>query len=348
MSEYLKNKVLEKCNNIISNVDNNATYDTNIILNCNIHGNYIKTVKQILYKNPKCPECVRLIKNKKLSDIGKTKVGELNNFYGRKHSKETKQKLSDAWNGDTSERRKKISNTVKSKEYQEKLKRSKQLTYGDANYVNSKKMRKTKLEDLHTFEIKNNVTKITTIIDLYGYKWQNLKNIEIVKYKGVNFIHNYDIDKIKKYSKDVLIVPKSGMSLIEKDLVIFIKTFYNNEVKENARKPIYPKELDIWLPDLKLAIEYNGNFWHSIENGCPKDFHLMKSLLCREKGIRLIHIYEFEDLDKQKQLLKSLILGIDLYNKNDFNKNNFIEPIPKLYKNITNKGTVYSIGPVSE
>ena len=32
---------------------------------------------------------------KKLSDIGKTKVGKLNNFYGRKHSEETKKKIGD-------------------------------------------------------------------------------------------------------------------------------------------------------------------------------------------------------------------------------------------------------------
>lgn len=45
-------------------------------------------------------------------------------------------------------------------------------------------------------------------------------------------------------------------------------------------------------------------------------------------------------------ILKDLILGIDHYDKTDFNKNNFICPIPKFYKNKTNKGTVYSIGPI--
>ena len=44
--------------------------------------------------------------------------------------------------------------------------------------------------------------------------------------------------------------------------------------------------------------------------------------------------------------VKSSILGKDIYPKLDFNKNNFIMPIPKLYKNKTNKGTVYSVGPI--
>ena len=72
----------------------------------------------------------------------------------------------------------------------------------------------------------------------------------------------------------------------------------------------------------------------------------MKSLLCREKNIRLIHIYEFEDIEEQKQLLKNLILGIDNYPKNDFNKNNLIENIPEpeiIYKD---RYTIYGAGPL--
>lgn len=72
---------------------------------------------------------------------------------------------------------------------------------------------------------------------------------------------------------------------------------------------------------------------------------LKKSLLCREKNIRLIHIYEFEDLNEQLKLLKSLILGEDIYNKEDFNKNNLIINVPKpeiVYKD--DNYTVYGAG----
>ena len=82
-----------------------------------------------------------------------------------------------------------------------------------------------------------------------------------------------------------------------------------------------------------------------MENGTPIDYHLMKSLLCRENGIRLVHIYDFEDLIIQKQLLKDLILGIDNYPKDDFNKNNLINTIPEpqmIYHDC--KITVYGAG----
>ena len=73
----------------------------------------------------------------------------------------------------------------------------------------------------------------------------------------------------------------------------------------------------------------------------------MKSLLCREKNIRLIHIYEFEDLDQQIKLLQDLILGQDNYPKEDFNKNNLIDSIPKpeiIYQ--SDRYTIYGAGPL--
>ena len=120
---------------------------------------------------------------------------------------------------------------------------------------------------------------------------------------------------------------KSEMTIINA-----IKSIYSDDVlRDVKRKPyIYPYELDIVIPDLNIAIEYNGCYFHSInKGGKSKDYHLMKSLLCREKGIRLIHIYEFEDLDEQIELLKSLILGEDKYPKDDFNKNNLLDNIPE-------------------
>ena len=60
-----------------------------------------------------------------------------------------------------------------------------------------------------------------------------------------------------------------------------------------------------------------------------KDYHLSKSLLCRKKSIRLIHIYESESFKEQTELAINLLNGIDNYVKNDFNKNNLIDAIPE-------------------
>ena len=60
------------------------------------------------------------------------------------------------------------------------------------------------------------------------------------------------------------------------------------------RDIIAPQELDIYIPDTKTAIEYNGIYWHSNQILEDMYFHQNKSLKCYNKGIRLIHIFEHE------------------------------------------------------
>ena len=80
------------------------------------------------------------------------------------------------------------------------------------------------------------------------------------------------------------------------------------KIKTNDRTIIPPKELDIFIPDHKLAIELNGLYWHSELQGKDKYYHLNKTLECEKIGIQLIHIFEDEWIDKQ-DIVKSIIKG---------------------------------------
>jgi hypothetical protein len=71
---------------------------------------------------------------------------------------------------------------------------------------------------------------------------------------------------------------------------IFQELFKNSTVLYNTRKIITPFELDVYLPDFKLAIEYNGFGWHSSEESKARD--LIKLKKCQEKQIQLIIIKE--------------------------------------------------------
>lgn len=55
-------------------------------------------------------------------------------------------------------------------------------------------------------------------------------------------------------------------------------------------------ELDIYIPSHKVAIEYNGLYWHS-ELFKSYNFHKNKYDVCTSKGIRLIQIFEHEWLN---------------------------------------------------
>ena len=185
-------------------------------------------------------------------------------------------------------------------------------------------IKKNRLIRLEKFCKTNNCTRKSDLIEEYGTGWYQANIVDLIKYSGILFVKNDDISKIIDYAKNT----NTYVSNKEKELLSFIKNFYFDEIITNTRNIIHPMELDIYLPKLNLAIEYNGLYWHSIERGVSQDYHLRKSLRCRNKNIRLIHIYEFENFEEQKQLLKSLIEGQDNYPKNDFNKNNLIDTIP--------------------
>ena len=94
----------------------------------------------------------------------------------------------------------------------------------------------------------------------------------------------------------------------EESLYTFIQSIYKGPILRHDRTLISPKELDIYLPDLKLAFEFNGLYWHSIAWLKDKRYHELKSKACEDKGVRLIHIYEDEWKSKDKsEIIKSLI-----------------------------------------
>lgn len=103
---------------------------------------------------------------------------------------------------------------------------------------------------------------------------------------------------------------KSGVSIQEKDLLEYIRSLIPDvEVLTNVRDVIAPKELDIYIPSLNLAFEYNGMYWHSTEHK-EKRYHQEKVLSCLEKGINLIHIFEDEWNDEEKcNIIKNRIMS---------------------------------------
>lgn len=68
-------------------------------------------------------------------------------------------------------------------------------------------------------------------------------------------------------------------------------------------------ELDLVIPDKNIAVEYNGNVWHSMRYQTRQSAQLTKRLLCEDRGIRLIQIRDDEWRDKQ-ELVKSLLNSI--------------------------------------
>jgi hypothetical protein len=97
-----------------------------------------------------------------------------------------------------------------------------------------------------------------------------------------------------------------GRSLAEIEVFDFISANTTEEVLNNVNDVISPYELDIYIPTLNLAIEYCGLFWHD-DNHKDKMYHIQKQNMCREKGVKLITIFEDEWLYKQSVAKQRLL-----------------------------------------
>lgn len=94
----------------------------------------------------------------------------------------------------------------------------------------------------------------------------------------------------------------------EIEIADFIKQHYIGEIRLKDTELLGRKEVDIYLPEKKLAIEFNGLYWHS-ELYKNKEYHLNKTLACREKGVCLLHIWEDEWTDR-RDVVKSRLLEV--------------------------------------
>ena len=98
-----------------------------------------------------------------------------------------------------------------------------------------------------------------------------------------------------------------GWSKPEKEIAKYVKSIYFNEVVENDRTQVKNYwtgaglELDIWIPEVKKAIEYNGSYWHNSDR--TKWYDEMKVKQSIKKGINLLVIQEQDWYDNKNKCL---------------------------------------------
>lgn len=99
----------------------------------------------------------------------------------------------------------------------------------------------------------------------------------------------------------------------EQELLNFVRSL--GVEAESRAKELFPGrrfEVDVWVPSIRLAVEFHGLSWHSnkiTENG-KKDYH--KFRCCVDEGIRLVQIYDDDWRDRRgifEDLLRTVIVG---------------------------------------
>jgi predicted nucleic acid-binding Zn-ribbon protein len=105
----------------------------------------------------------------------------------------------------------------------------------------------------------------------------------------------------------------------ELEMINYIKFLGFNPIKYVIGKGKTRFEIDCYIPELKIGIEFNGIYFHST-NGLNKRserYHYNKSKEALEQGIDLIHIWE-DQWKNQQEIIKDIIrvrLNIESKNK---------------------------------
>lgn len=110
----------------------------------------------------------------------------------------------------------------------------------------------------------------------------------------------------------------SSTSRYEKEVRDFL---LNHGIKcKKSRRIIPPKEIDMFCQDYNIGIEFNGNYWHSVDK-VGKTYHKDKFEQAAQNGVFLYHFYEYE-WDIKNQIYNN-ILSI-LNRTMVFNQKNYI------------------------
>lgn len=210
-------------------------------------------------------------------------------------------------------------NAFQSEEVKEKSKKTnlekRGVEFASQSEEFKQKVKETFERKINAFELENDCTLLSKLDYMHSRQIVDALNIKLLYEFSRYFIRNLDVqhDTFSKLDEQFKIENLS--SNYEVEVYEWLKSIYSGEILTNTFDVIKDKnalQLDFYIPDKKLAIEFNGNYYHSVNAGISKDYHLNKTRLCQEKGIQLIHIFEYEWVSK-KNILKSLIsskLGI--------------------------------------
>lgn len=147
------------------------------------------------------------------------------------------------------------------------------------------------LIDQHVIQ-KKNVTKIADEIGCYYEAVINALNFHEIEFTP-------DVEGI------------SGDSLFQQSVFEFVKSIYSGKILYKDRTLIQPKEVDIYLPEAKLAIECNGLYHHSTgPNGVGKGstYHKDKKDRISDSGVSLMMVNEC-DWNFNRPIVESMILS---------------------------------------
>lgn len=314
--------------------------------------NKIKNTNQILYGNNSSLHGNR---QKNTEEIFLKKYGEKTPLLNEKVKNKIKETLLEKWGVDHPLKSKDILDRIKSNNLEKwgvdnvsksqiiinKIKEKNLEKWGVDWYYESdefkEKKEKTILEKYKTnnyFESKHRKNYVIS------NKIENYPDLEIIGYENKFFkIKCYNCNELFEIKTDVLYkrnkekhtictncnkLNDAFRSSAEIEICNFLE---KSGIKTtSSRRDLIKGEIDIYLPDYKIAIEYNGLFWHN-ENFKDRDYHYTKYKKCKKIGVKLIQIWEDQWLSDKDKVKSFLLSKLKIYKNKIWARNCEIRPV---------------------
>ena len=245
-------------------------------------------------------------------------------------SDEFKRKAKETWKNNLG-----VDNPFKSEDVREKIKETNVRKYGTECVLSSNDIRKKiKETNIKKYGV-DHVSKSKVVMDKIvksqiNTNWNTSLSFNIAELSTAEKFYNFLINKklklnrkptIKDISLSLNISLTSAYNYVKyykaEDYVLHnsstLETMFKDFLDEYSinyiqhdRQQIKPKELDFYIPKANLAIEINDIASHNSTKHYLKDelvsecYHFNKSQLAREKGVHLIHVFEYEMMNKTK------------------------------------------------
>lgn len=299
---------------LLPNQDNNYRKETKLWFVDNVYGSFQSSFKALQQANASThPLAVQI----RREETNKAKYGGINPHCSKDVVNKSKQTMKQRYG---------VEHALQNPEFLQKAKETLEFNHNVSH-------------PMYSFSIKQKLKQ--SIQDKYGVS--NVMQVDSIK------------EKVKKTSLERYGTnnPSQNPEVIEKILKNKstktsigeneVKSFIQNELKVNCESSYIggssPKQLDIFIKQKNIAIEYNGTYWHSEANPrIHKNYHLEKMNSCKIKNIKLIQIFDFEWKNKKQQVqsfirsalgcneikLNARELALVKYDKNNKTVKNFL------------------------
>lgn len=208
--------------------------------------------------------------------------------------------------------RTKLSELIKEKHphlAMKKIKRIlKELDLGNKEYIRAQDVKANTFKKIEeTFGSVENLTKLYMNGEVGSYN--KIAKFLNDKYKDSLEVSNRQIEKAITQNSHYISRKSQG----QKQLLEFTKkTFPNLEISEEYLIPGTNKRVDVFIKDLNVGLEFNGDYWHSNEvvfynyKVTSEDFHKSRAIEAESEGIKLCFVWE-SDWNNNYETLESLI-----------------------------------------